>query len=270
MNLCIDVGNSQLHGAVYGDSGKLLMQLRKESSHRVSSDEMGLFLVSALREKGFDSGSIGRIGISCVVPEETHTLRVACRDYFNTEPLFLEAGVKTKLKIKTRNPLEVGADRIANAIAASERYPNGNVVVVDFGTAITVDAVSFEREYLGGAICAGLGLAMEALGTKTAKLPHVEIVRSKKALGRSSIESIQNGLYFGYLGLVRELVCQIGGEAFGRDAHKTIATGGYSQLYRDEDLFDEIIPDLVLQGVNTVLKLNPIEMQPETVVADKS
>ena len=101
-------------------------------------------------------------------------------------------------------------------------------------------------------------------------MPHVEIVRSKKALGRSSIESIQNGLYFGYLGLVRELVCQIGGEAFGRDAHKTIATGGYSQLYRDEDLFDEIIPDLVLQGVNTVLKLNPIEMQPETVVADKS
>ena len=190
MNLCIDVGNSQLHGAVYRHSGELKMQLRKESSNRVSSDEMGLFLVSALREKGIDPGSISRIGISCVVPEETHTLRVACREYFNTEPLFLEAGVKTKLKIKTRNPLEVGADRIANAIAASELYPNGNVVVVDFGTAITVDAVSVEREYLGGAICAGLGLAMEALGTKTAKLPHVEIVRTNRALGKSSIESI--------------------------------------------------------------------------------
>jgi len=246
------------------------MQLWKESSHRVSSDEMGLFLVSALREKGIDPGLIDRIGVRCVVPEETHTLRVSCREYFNTEPLFLEAGVKTKLKIKTKNPLEVGADRIANAIAASERYPNGNVVVVDFGTAITVDAISIEREYLGGAICAGLGLAMEALGTKTAKLPHVEIVHSKRALGKSSIESIQNGLYFGYLGLVRELVSQVGKEAFGRDAFRTIATGGYSQLYRDEDLFDEIIPDLVLQGVNTVLKLNPIEAKPVTAIAENS
>lgn len=270
MNLCIDVGNSQLHGAVYGDSGELKMQLRKESSNRVSSDEMGLFLVSALREKGIDTSLISRIGISCVVPEETHTLRVACREYFNTEPLFLEAGVKTKLKIKTRNPLEVGADRIANAIAASERYPNGNVVVVDFGTAITVDAVSVDREYLGGAICAGLGLAMEALGTKTAKLPHVEIVHTNRALGKSSIESIQNGLYFGYLGLVRELVGQIGKEAFGLGAYKTIATGGYSQLYRDENLFDEIIPDLVLQGVNTILKLNPIEEKPVPAIADRS
>ncbi|HCR30571.1 MAG TPA: type III pantothenate kinase [Opitutae bacterium] len=270
MNLCIDVGNSQLHGAVYRHSGELKMQLRKESSNRVSSDEMGLFLVSALREKGIDPGSISRIGISCVVPEETHTLRVACREYFNTEPLFLEAGVKTKLKIKTRNPLEVGADRIANAIAASELYPNGNVVVVDFGTAITVDAVSVEREYLGGAICAGLVLAMEALGTKTAKLPHVEIVRTNRALGKSSIESIQNGLYFGYLGLVRELVGQIGKEAFGLDSYKTIATGGYSQLYRDENLFDEIIPDLVLQGVNTILKLNPIEGKPGPEIVDRS
>lgn len=270
MNLCIDVGNSQLHGAIYGESGELRMQFRKESSYRVSSDEMGLFLVSALREKGIDPSSVTRIGISCVVPEETRALRVACREYFSTEPLFLEAGVKTRLKIKTRNPLEVGADRIANAIAASERYPNENVVVVDFGTAITVDAVSAEREYLGGAICAGLGLAMEALGTKTAKLPHVEIVHSERALGRSSIESIQNGLYFGYLGLVKELVGQIGREAFGQASRKTIATGGYSQLYKDEDIFDEIVPDLVLQGVNTVLKLNPIEGKPESAIANKS
>ncbi len=259
MNLCIDVGNSQLHGAVYGTDRSLAMQFRKESSHRVSSDEMGLFLVAALREKGIDPGAVNRIGVSCVVPEEKFTLRVACREYFGSEPVFLEAGVKTKLKIKTRNPLEVGADRIANAIAATELYPGRNVVVVDFGTAITLDAVSEAREYLGGSICAGLGLAMDALGTKTAKLPHVEIVRTPNALGRSSIESIQGGLYFGYLGLVRELVGKIGREAFGDSPSTVVATGGYSQLYENENLFDDIVPDLVLQGVNTMLDLNPEE-----------
>ncbi len=258
MNLCIDVGNSQLHGAVYRNDASLAMQIRKKSSHRVSSDEMGLFLVSALREKGIDPGEVNRIGVSCVVPEEMFTLRVACREYFDSEPLFLEAGVKTRLKIKTRNPLEVGADRIANAIAATELYPEENVVVVDFGTAITLDAVSSEREYLGGSICAGLGLAMEALGTKTAKLPHVEIVHAENALGRSSIESIQGGLYFGYLGLVRELVAKIGKEAFGDFDCRVVATGGHSQLYDKENLFDDIVPDLVLQGVNTMLEMNPM------------
>ena len=259
MNLCIDVGNSQLHGGVYDVDGALRMQIRKESSLRVSSDEMGLFLVSALREKGGDPEAIDRIGVSCVVPDEVYTIRTACREYFDTEALFLEAGIKTKLKIKTRNPLEVGADRIANAIAASDLYPGSNVVVVDFGTAITLDAVSGAREYLGGSICAGLGLAMEALGTKTAKLPHVEILEAKQALGRSSIESIQGGLYFGYLGLVKELVSRIGREAFGDDGCRVVATGGFSSLYERMGVFDEIVPDLVLKGVNAMLALNPIE-----------
>jgi type III pantothenate kinase len=100
---------------------------------------------------------------------------------------------------------------------------------------------------------------MEALGTKTAKLPHVEIVNAEKALGKSSIESIQGGLYFGYLGLVKELVERIGEEAFGKNTCRIVATGGYSLLYRDEKLFDDIIPDLVLQGVNKMLELNPID-----------
>ncbi len=259
MNLCIDVGNSQLHGGVYDANGQLAMQIRKESSLRVSSDEMGLFLVSALREKGVDPASINRIGVSCVVPDEVYTIRIACREYFNTEALFLEAGVKTKLKIKTRNPLEVGADRIANAIAVIDLYPETNVVVVDFGTAITLDAVSANREYLGGSICAGLGLAMEALGTKTAKLPHVEIVKAPQALGRSSIESIQGGLYYGYLGMIKELVGRIGDEAFDSEPRRIVATGGFSSLYEDVGLFDEIVPDLVLRGVNAMLTLNPVD-----------
>lgn len=261
MNLCIDVGNTQMHGAVY-DGDRLVTQFRKESAHS-SRDEIGLFLVAVLREHGVDPARVERIGISCVVPDEVHSLRNACRIYFELEPLFLEAGVKTKLKIKTRNPLEVGADRIANAIAVAEMYPETNVVVVDFGTAITLDAVSGKREYLGGSICAGLGLAMEALGSKTAKLPFVEIYAPKRALGRSTTEAIQSGLYYGYLGMVRHLVERIREEAFGDAPTRVIATGGFSQLYRDAGLFDEIVPDLVLRGVNAVLAWNPVEPEKE-------
>lgn len=259
MNLCIDVGNTQLHGAVY-HNGELVAQLRKESIH-ASRDEIGLFLVSVLRERGVDPKKVARIGISCVVPDEVHSLRNACRIYFEREPLFLEAGVKTKLKIKTRNPLEVGADRIANAIAVTEMYPESNIVVVDFGTAITLDAVTANREYLGGSICAGLGLAMNALGSKTAKLPYVEITRPASALGRSTIEAIQGGIYYGYLGMIRDLVTRIRSEAFGDSNCRIIATGGFSQLYRDSGLFDEIVPDLVLRGVNAVLTWNPEEVK---------
>ncbi len=256
VNLCIDIGNSQMHAGVYRD-GELILQFRKESSSRASRDEIGLFLVSILREKGVDPKEIERIGISCVVPDEMHSLKNACRIYFSIEPVFLEAGVRTKLKIKTNNPLEVGADRIANAVAVVDLYPNTNAVVVDFGTAITLDAITENHEYLGGSICAGLGLAMEALGSKTAKLPFVEINRPYRALGKTTIECIQSGLYFGYLGLIRELVERIRQEAFGDEDCRIIATGGISQLYRDAGLFDEIIPDLVLHGVNVVLSLNP-------------
>lgn len=246
-----------MHGAVY-DGDRLVTQFRKESS-RSSRDEIGLFLVSVLREHGVNPERVERIGISCVVPDEVHSLRNACRIYFDLEPLFLEAGVKTRLKIKTRNPLEVGADRIANAIAVAEMYPDFNVVVVDFGTAITLDAVTANREYLGGSICAGLGLAMGALGSKTAKLPFVEINAPKRALGRSTTEAIQSGLYFGYLGMIRNLVERIREEAFGEEPTRVVATGGFSQLYKDAGLFDEIVQDLVLRGVNAMLDWNPVD-----------
>jgi len=256
MNLCIDVGNSQLHGGVYRD-GEQIAQFRKQSPARDSRDEVGLFLVAALREMGVDPKSVERVGISCVVPEAVYALRNASRIYFRTEPLFVEAGIRTRLKIETRNPLEVGADRIANAIAATERYPGRHVLVVDFGTAITFEAVTAGRSYLGGAICAGLGLAMEALGSRTAKLPFVEITRPERALGRSTVECIQGGLYYGYYGLIKELIARTRLEAFGGEPCVTAATGGFSQLYREAGLFDEIVPDLVLRGIDAVLAMNP-------------
>lgn len=256
-SLCIDIGNSQMHGGVYS-GGVMITQFRKETSPRTSRDELGLFLVAVLKEMGIDPKSITKIGVCCVVPDLVYSLRNAARIYFGMEALFLEAGVKTKLKIKTKNPLEVGADRIANAIATSELYPDRDAVVVDFGTAITFDAVSAKKEYLGGSICAGMGLSMEALGSKTAKLPFVEITSAKRAIGKSTIECIQSGLYFGYMGMIKELVGRIRNEAFGDRECMVIATGGMSQLYRSSGLFDVIVPDLVLQGINVVLAMNPV------------
>lgn len=256
MKLCLDVGNSQMHGGVYRDE-QLVCQFRRETT-KASRDELGLFLVAVLREQGVDPTRIERIGISCVVPAQVHALRNACRIYFEREPLFVEAGIRTRIRIRTRNPLEVGADRIANAVAATLHLSGGNVLVVDFGTALTIDAVSGRGEYLGGVIAPGLGLAMDALGTKTAKLPLVEILRPERVLGRSTIESIQSGLYYGYAGLIASLTERLRAEAFGADDCRIIATGGFAQLYRQAGLFDEIVPDLVLRGVAALLDFNPV------------
>jgi type III pantothenate kinase len=165
--------------------------------------------------------------------------------------------VKTGLKIKYRNPLEVGADRIANSIAGTHLYPDKNLLIVDFGTATTFCAVTREKDYLGGVIIAGLKISMEALETKTAKLPSVEIVSMREALGRSTVESIQSGLYFGQVGTVKEILQRLTKECFA-DTEKPVvlATGGFAGLFEKEKIFDDIVPDLVLKGLNLALRLN--------------
>jgi len=256
MILSLDVGNTTIHGGVF-DGDQLKMQFRRTSEFRASSDELGVFLRSVLRENNIDPTTITKIAICSVVPDAIHSLRNACVKYFGVQPFLLQAGVKTGLKIKYRNPLEVGADRIANAIGGTHLYPNENLLIVDFGTATTFCAVNKEKEYLGGVIIAGLRISMEALETKTAKLPPVEIVAMREALGRSTIESIQSGLYFGQVGTVREIKQRLTTECFGNDTKpRFLATGGFAGLFEKEGLFDEIIPDLVLKGLNLALRMN--------------
>ncbi|MBC7397834.1 MAG: type III pantothenate kinase, partial [Bdellovibrionales bacterium] len=168
----------------------------------------------------------------------------------------LQAGVKTGLKIKYRNPLEVGADRIANSIAAIQLYPGRDVVIVDLGTATTFCAVTRDKDYLGGAIIPGLRISMEALESRTAKLPSVEIVRPEVACGRSTIESIQSGLYYSHLGAMRELIGRYQKELFNDERPFVIGTGGFSRLFQGMDIFDAEIPDLVLYGLLSALRLN--------------
>lgn len=255
MILALDVGNSQIYGGVF-ENDKMLLSFRRNSKQGSSSDEVGVFLRSVLRENDIKPKDVKHIAICSVVPDVIFSLRGACKKYFDIEPFLLQAGVKTGLKIKYRNPVEVGADRIANAIAATQLYPKKNLIIVDLGTATTFCAISKEKDYLGGSIVAGLKISMESLESKTAKLPAVEILSMKEALGRGTIESIQSGLYFGHVGIIKELCSRFKKECFEDEKALVIGTGGFAYLFEKEKVFDAIVPDLVLQGLITALKAN--------------
>jgi type III pantothenate kinase len=256
MILALDVGNSQIFGGVFNEKEELQLRFRKTSKSGASSDEIGVFLRTVLRENDLDPADIQQIVMCSVVPDVVHSLKNACKKYFNLNPFLLQAGVKTGLKINYRNPLEVGADRIANSIAATHLYPKKNLIVVDLGTATTFCAISKGRDYLGGSILSGMRLNMEALESQTAKLPSVEIIASSEALGRSTVESIQSGLFFGHVGAMKEITSRISKECFDGEKPFVIGTGGFSSLFEKHKVFDAIHADLVLQGLLLALKLN--------------
>ncbi|WP_414662726.1 type III pantothenate kinase [Horticoccus sp. 23ND18S-11] len=254
MLLCLDIGNSQLHGGVF--DGELRLQFRKTTHPLGSADEFGVFFTAVLRENGVDPRAVQRVAICSVVPTAIYPVRSACLKYFRCDPFVLQAGVKTGLKVKYRNPHEVGADRIAGAIGATQRHPGSNLIVVDCGTATTFDVVTGGGDYLGGAILPGVGISVESLAGRTAKLPTVEITRPAVALGRSTIESIQSGVYHGHAGAIRRLVDELTREAFPHEPRVVIGTGGFSRLLESERLFDDVVPELVLLGLKYAQELN--------------
>ncbi|MFH1726999.1 MAG: type III pantothenate kinase [Pseudomonadota bacterium] len=255
MILTLDVGNSQIFGGVFGNDD-LLFKFRRSSKQGFSSDEIGLFLRDVCRAKDIDPKSIKDVSICSVVPDMNHSLRNGCLKYFDIEPFFLKPGTKTGLKIKYRNPLEVGADRIANAIAAINIYPNQNIIIADFGTANTICAVNSSKEFLGGIIFPGLRLSMEVLEAKTSKLPAVEIVVPSEIIGKSTIEGIQSGLYYYNFAAIQYLTKEIKKNYFNNSDAVVIGTGGFGSLFEGQSLFDTYLPDLVLMGLNDALKMN--------------
>ena len=259
MLLCLDVGNTQIYGGVYKND-ELVLQFRKTTQLNLSSDEIGLFLKSVIRENNYDINNIEAISICSVVPDKDHSIRNGCIKYFNISPFFIQPGIKTGFKIKYNNPHEVGADRIANAIAALRLYPNNNLIVVDFGTATTFCVISKNKEYLGGIIIPGIRMSMEALGKHTAKLPRVEIKKIRNVYGKTTEESIQAGLYHGQIAIVKGLTKKISVEAFQGDKPIVIGTGGFSSLFRNENLFDIISPTLVFEGLKEAYKINETQI----------
>ncbi len=255
MMLCLDIGNSQVYGGLF-KKDQLVLQFRKSSQVSMSSDEIGIFLRGVLRENGFKPEKVNSISLCTVVPEVLHSVKNACRKYFNLTPFVLQAGVKTGLNIRYRNALELGSDRIANAVAATHLYPNENIILVDMGTATSFCAISKEKHFLGGAIIPGIRISMGALESNTAKLPTVEIVPKKSSLGRSTVEGIQAGLYYSAVGSIREIVTRLSQECFSGEAVRVVGTGGFTSLLEEEKLFDTEVSDLILQGLYLANQMN--------------
>jgi type III pantothenate kinase len=255
MIITLDVGNTQIYGGVF-DHNDLKLQFRRHTQTNASSDEIGLFLVQVLRENGINPESITQVAVATVVPDLIHSLRNACLKYFKKSPFILQPGVKTGLNLKCPNPQEVGADRIANAIAATHLFPKKNLIIIDFGTANTLCVLTKEKQYLGGLIFPGMRTGMEALVSKTAKLPKVELVTAKDLIGKTTIDNIQGGLYFEKLYSLKGIVRAITEEQFPNDSPLTIGTGGFARLFQSTSLFDYLVPELVLIGIKRACDLN--------------
>lgn len=248
MLLCLDVGNTHIMGGVFKENN-LLLRFRCNTHLIGTSDQFGIFLINIMRQNNILPEGILAAAVCSVVPSYDYTIKHAISHYFGTPYFVLQAGVKTGLNIKYKNPKEVGTDRIANAIAAVSAFPNKNIIIIDMGTATTLCAITKKGDYIGGAILPGLRVAMESLKSNTAKLIEVDIEVPSSYIGRTTRECIQSGLYYGQLGALREIISGIKKEEFKNESCLVIGTGGFSQLYKEQSLFDVIFPDLVLQGL---------------------
>ncbi|RJP22835.1 MAG: type III pantothenate kinase [Candidatus Abyssobacteria bacterium SURF_5] len=253
MLLVLDVGNTQTVLGVYEDS-RLRVSWRISTDIRKSSDEFWVILRSLFRESDLDTGLIDGVCISSVVPPLQSMLEEVCDKYFKTEPVVVEPGIKTGLSILYDNPREVGADRIVNSVAGISLY-GCPLIIVDFGTATTFDAVSGKAQYLGGAIFPGIGISAEALFQRTAKLPRVELVAPKTVIGKDTASSIKSGMIFGYAEMVDGMVRRIKKEMEG--APKVIATGGLSAVIAEHSQEIETVdPLLTLEGLRIIFAKN--------------
>lgn len=255
MLLAVDVGNTQTHLGVF-DRAELIHQWRASTEPERTADELGLLFGHFLETAGLSfSRQISGVAISSVVPRATQELREMADAYFGFPAVVVEPGVKTGIAILTDNPREVGADRIANAVAAHALYPDDPVIVVDFGTAITVDAVSARGEYLGGAIAPGIDTAATALFSTTAQIRRVELVAPPSAVGKSTVTSVQSGIVFGTAALVDGLVERVAKE-LGGDA-RVIATGGLAPVVIEHcHRVEEHEPTLTLRGLWLIFERN--------------
>lgn len=253
MLLAFDVGNTTIAVGLFRGK-KLAKSWKIKTDSDKTSDEYGALLLNLIQVAGLQAKTISSAIISSVVPPLTPVIEDLCREYFGTAASVVGPGLKTGMPILYENPLEVGADRITAAVAAFEKY-GGPAIIVDFGTATTFDAVSAKGEYLGGAIAPGIQIAAEALYLKTARLPRIEIKKPKRAIGRTTVSSMQSGLYFGYVGLVMNTVEEMRKE-LGRNA-RVVATGGFgSQIAVELPVIEAYESDLVLEGLRIIHERN--------------
>ncbi|MFW6080693.1 MAG: type III pantothenate kinase [Desulfosalsimonas sp.] len=251
MLLVLDVGNTQIVAGVFKND-LLGAHCRLHTEPRLTEDEFQMHMSHFFRQQGIAMSEISQTVISCVVPPMMRTLDAFCRKYLLHAPDWIGPGI-VDMPIRYRNPGEVGADRLVNAVAAYARY-SGSLIVIDFGTATTFDCISEQGEYIGGAIAPGIGISAEALFQRASKLPRVELFAPPdRVIGKETAESMKSGLLYGYAELVDGMVRRIKKEMHPEP--KVIATGGLASLFAGISVSIEAVePELTLEGLKIISK----------------
>ena len=254
MLAAIDVGNTNTVVGFF-EGERLVTQFRLASHQTSTSDEVACLLDGLMRMRHLDPSGVRAAVLSSVVPPLTRVFAGWAERYLKARPLVVGPDTDTGILNRYTPAKDVGADRVVNAVAAHARHPGADLVVVDFGTATTFDAVTAAGEYLGGVIVPGVTVSLDALFQRTAKLPRVELTRPATVIGRDTVHSIQSGAYFGYLSMVEGLVSRMRGEL--APPVGVLATGGLATLLcGDSSAIDEVVPDLTLQGLRLIWERN--------------
>lgn len=254
MLLTIDIGNTNITFGVYNGQNELQYHWRIKTDQGRMADEYGIIMLGLMRHEGLRFDQIQGVAMASVVPPLTRVFVEMVKRFIKQTPLVVDAGVKTGVNILYDSPRDVGADRIVDAVAVYKLY-GGPACSVDFGTATTFDAISAKGDYLGGAIAPGIGVAAEALFSRTSKLPQVDLVRPPKAIGANTVHAIQSGLIFGYVSMVEGMVARYRKE-LGENM-RVIGTGGLAEtIARETEVIEIVNPWLTLEGLRMVWEMN--------------
>jgi type III pantothenate kinase len=259
MLFAIDVGNTNIVIGVF-DGERLTQSWRLATMRERTADEIGILVTRLFERAGLDFTQIDGIILSSVVPPLTGAVEEMAERYFGRQPLTVDPATNTGMPVRYQPPTDVGADRVVNGVAAYEAYGRAAripVIVVDFGTATTFDAISADGEYLGGVICPGIGISADALFQRAARLPRVEVRKPPSVVGQTTVTSMQSGLFFGYVSMVDGIVTRIRAEIAAGARAACVATGGMADLIAgDTTTIQHVSPDLTLQGLRLIWERN--------------
>ena len=255
MLLAINANNTNVKFALF-DGETVVDEWRISTSNTRTADEYAVWLTQLMALQDLTAKTVDAAIIATVVPQALFELKVLCRKYFSCDPTVVgDDGADLGIKILIDRPDEAGADRLLNAVAGHRHY-GGPLIVVDFGTATSFDIVSEEGDFVGGIIAPGVNLSVDALYAAAAKLPRIAVEKPSRVIGKGTIEAVQSGVYWGYVGLIEGIIARVRAE-YGRDDMKVVVTGGLAPLFADSTaIFDYVDPDLTLKGLVEVHRRN--------------